>query len=360
MTSTARRLWVRARLSAAARGDGEAGQLQLPQDRPRAFVFLAADYGNLGDLAITRAQLDFLAARLPGHAVVEIPISRTTSWLPRLRAEVRPDDVVTLVGGGNTGDLYDDIQHLRELVVRSFPGNPVISFPQSADFSATTYGRLALARARRVLASHPDVVLLARDSRTLAFFEEAFPGTRSGLAPDVVLTLDRAQPAAGRVGVLLALRVDAEMLTSGAVRSLVERLAGARDEVRRRDTHVGGARRGRAEADAELDRAWADFRAARLVVTDRLHGMIFALVTGTPCVALDSRTGKVGQFHADWLTGLASVRLVRSPDESALADAMDSLLATSSDVAAPELAAEFRERFDTACGPLLGSAGASP
>ena len=359
MTTTARRLWVRMRLSAAARGRGDTADLRLPDGRPRALVFLAADYGNLGDLAITRAQIDFLTARLPDHDVVEVPISRTTAWLPTLRAEVGPDDIVTLVGGGNTGDLYDDIQHLRELVIRSFPANPVISFPQSADFSRSAYGRLALARARRVLAAHHDVVLLARDSRTHAFFEEAFPGTRTALAPDVVLTLDRSRPPVDRQGIVLALRDDAETLTSGPVRGLVERLAAERDAVRRRDTHIGDVRLSRALADAELDRAWADFRAARLVVTDRLHGMIFALVTGTPCVALDSRTGKVGQFHTDWLTGVPSVRLVRSPDEASLTYAMDSLLLASPDAPPAALAAEFRGRFDAACRPVLGPSAAA-
>ena len=39
----------------------------------------------------------------------------------------------------------------------------------------------------------------------------------------------------------------------------------------------------------------------KLVVTDRLHGMIFSTICGTPCIAFSNTTGKVkGVF--DWLS----------------------------------------------------------
>jgi len=42
-----------------------------------------------------------------------------------------------------------------------------------------------------------------------------------------------------------------------------------------------------------LDSKFDEFRKAKLVITDRLHGMLFAAVTGTPCIALDNKSGKV-------------------------------------------------------------------
>ena len=39
----------------------------------------------------------------------------------------------------------------------------------------------------------------------------------------------------------------------------------------------------------------------RVVVTDRLHGMIFAAVTGTPCVVLDNATHKSRDFYRTFL-----------------------------------------------------------
>src|SRR5690554_4081922 len=69
--------------------------------KPRAFIFLAADYGNIGDLAITAAQQTFLEKVVPTHQVVLIPISATRQVLRSIRKQVRPEDIVTTVGGGN-------------------------------------------------------------------------------------------------------------------------------------------------------------------------------------------------------------------------------------------------------------------
>ena len=36
-----------------------------------------------------------------------------------------------------------------------------------------------------------------------------------------------------------------------------------------------------------------EFASARLVITDRLHGLIFSAITNTPCIAFDNLSGKV-------------------------------------------------------------------
>ena len=41
------------------------------------FIFLGADYGNLGDVAITYAQTKYLKEHFQDYNVVEIPISQT-------------------------------------------------------------------------------------------------------------------------------------------------------------------------------------------------------------------------------------------------------------------------------------------
>ena len=57
-----------------------------PEKVRRIFVALAADYGNLGDLAITHAQVRYLKSRWPDAQVIELPISRT---LPILKGLTR-------------------------------------------------------------------------------------------------------------------------------------------------------------------------------------------------------------------------------------------------------------------------------
>src|SRR5690554_7031043 len=108
------------------------------QTKNQAYIFLAADYGNLGDVAITYAQTKFLKDILGNNfEVIEIPISHSLEGLYFVKKNIKHGDIVTSVGGGNLGDLYDQIEFIRQLAVRSFSKNKFISFPQTFDFSET-------------------------------------------------------------------------------------------------------------------------------------------------------------------------------------------------------------------------------
>jgi pyruvyl transferase EpsI len=51
------------------------------------------------------------------------------------------------------------------------------------------------------------------------------------------------------------------------------------------------------------------FRTAQLVVTDRLHGMIFAAVAETPCVVIKSKSYKIEGCY-EWLRHLKYIKCI--------------------------------------------------
>lgn len=63
---------------------------------------------------------------------------------------------------------------------------------------------------------------------------------------------------------------------------------------------------------AELEKQFETFRRAELVITDRLHGMIFAAITGTPCAVFFSMSHKVKGIY-DWcLSGVEYIQHVEN------------------------------------------------
>ena len=78
------------RVKRAIRALAYSRHMKLPAV-PRAFLFLAADYGNIGDLAITAAQMRFLSRTLPGHQVVPVPISATREVIGSIRRQAAPE-----------------------------------------------------------------------------------------------------------------------------------------------------------------------------------------------------------------------------------------------------------------------------
>lgn len=279
----------------------------------RIFFFLAADYGNLGDVAITYAQKKFLADRFPDSEVVEIPISSTLSGIKSIKRLIRDDDVVVIVGGGNMGDIYDDIEFLRQLVIKSFKKNKIISFPQTVEFSQTFSGRIALKVASRLYNSHRYLTLLAREQVSFHLMRQYFPKNEIRLLPDIVMTLDERQPDVSRRGVLLCLRNDSEKKYDVAD-AIKEHLKGNGIPFKCFDTHIGNRTLTEKERKRELKSFWFAFAHSEYVITDRLHGMIFAFITGTPALVIPNSNHKI-QSSYEWIKDCGYIRLVCHIDE---------------------------------------------
>jgi pyruvyl transferase EpsI len=52
-----------------------------------------------------------------------------------------------------------------------------------------------------------------------------------------------------------------------------------------------------------------EFASAQLVITDRLHGMVFCAITGTPCVVVNSRSPKVLGCY-EWIRELPYIHIL--------------------------------------------------
>ena len=79
-------------------------------------------------------------------------------------------------------------------------------------------------------------------------------------------------------------------------------------------THLGTAKVSTKDREKEVLTKLSEVSKGRLLITDRLHAMIFAAITGTPCLAFDNATHKVRGVYR-WINKLDYIRLARD-DES--------------------------------------------
>lgn len=276
----------------------------------KAFIFLSADYGNIGDIAISSAQKNYLFRELADFTVVNIPISKTRVLIDSIKKQIQPDDLVTIIGGGNMGAIYPDIEELRQLVIRSFPRNRVVCFPQTLDWDDSTDSNRALQRIVKTYSQHPDIHVFARESITHTKLNELFSAHSNvnvGLVPDIVMSataeLLGAKDCLEPSGILRCLRNDKEVaLTAAQYVLLDDALAKTGFEITKTDTHAGGSKLSEAYCEKLLADKLSQFRSAKLVVTDRLHGMILCLLSGTPCLVLPNSNHKIRQTALDWLS----------------------------------------------------------
>lgn len=276
----------------------------LPEKK-RIFIFLAADYGNLGDIAITRSQEEFLN-QFQDRKTVVIPMKKTYRYYYSIKKQLRDDDIITLIGGGNFGDLYFGYQLKRIFIIKKFK-NKTISFPQTIFFNKNATGKLCLKATQRAIERHPDFTLIVRDSKSLRFAKKNFE-TKILLAPDIVM-LKKYNSETFRKGITVCLRKDKESGLSTKEKNEILQLINNKN-TRIIDTQIYKKNQTWKQLDANLSKLLDTIASSELLITDRLHGMIFAQITKTPCLVLNNNNNKIKNTYDDWLKKCDYIKLV--------------------------------------------------
>lgn len=282
----------------------------------KCIVLLAADYGNLGDVAITYAQEMYLKELFPDYEIVDVPLRKTAASLKKLKEICHEGDIITLTGGGYMGSLYFRAELLRQLVFQVFKHNLIISFPQTAVYSQTLFGEAMKRRSIGVYSHCDNLELWLREEKSFKIASENFTKNRVRLIPDVVMTLDRFNNAERQNLVTFCLRNDKEKgeETDGVVSLIKKYFTQKKTEIQYYDTHIGRVQLSLQRRIEELVKIKEQFQRSCLVVTDRLHGMIFAYVTGTPAIVLKNNNYKIIESYK-WIKDCGYIYMVNDNDE---------------------------------------------
>lgn len=277
--------------------------------RPIIWFIATPRHGNLGDHAIVDAQYAFFADMGLTSCITELSRENYLLLKEKLPRLIRPRDSIVIDGGGNIGTLWiEEEKKMRDIIGR-FPDNPVFIFPQTAFFEDSAWGEEQLQNSVRVYSSHPDLTVFCRDAATCDLFCREFPKVRALYVPDMVLYRSREMHLKRGEGVLLCMRTDKEQTAESrtvqeAVRVCLENAGVPFEYCSTVMDHDVDPK----ERAGELYAFLKKLSGARFVVTDRLHGMLFCAVTGTPCIALDNVSRKVSGGYA-WIRHLPYIRL---------------------------------------------------
>ena len=283
--------------------------------KKKCIVCLAADYGNLGDVAITYAQEKFLKEKFVNYVIVDFPISKTITHLKSLKKVVNNDDIITLTGGGYMGDMYFRSELLRQLIIKVFNKNKIISFPQTADFSTSSLSQELLKQAKRIYSSCANLQLMAREVVSYEFMQSNFPKNKIILTPDIVMWLDEFNPQIERTVVTFCLRQDKEKnLNTDHLVEIIQQQFTQNSIIEYYDTHIGNVSLDLNQRNIELNKIWNQFKKSKLVVTDRLHGMIFAYITGTPAVVFSNNNFKIKASY-QWIKDCGYIYFIENSSE---------------------------------------------
>ncbi|WJM15294.1 polysaccharide pyruvyl transferase family protein [Microbacterium arborescens] len=250
-----------------------------------------------------------------------------------------PDGPILIQGGGNFGDRWTEIQKFRERVISENHDRRIIQLPQSVDFTTQT----GLRQAQDVYRAHPNLTLLIRDRAGAQLTAELFPQNTVRFCPDLALgaPLDSRSAKTGepRFDVVYLKRGDSE--STGSAVSLPRALTalssdwglGRADKVKWWAMHAPGALSRRLPlmrrplyplqhrlytqmSRLNVDSAQRLILQGSVVVTDRLHASVMAILLGRRVVAMDNANGKVSAIYGDYLHDLGLMTLVADGREA--------------------------------------------
>lgn len=288
---------------------------KIDASKQRLFLFQTPNHTNIGDHAIAQAEIDFLNTHFPDCLVVEVNQNVHVYFLKNLKSYVSKEDVVLIHGGGNFGNQYPHEEYIRRSVIQSFPSNKIVSFPQTIYFTRHGAGPAQLEKTKQIVAAHKQLTLIAREQVSYELMTSYFPGTKVLLTPDIVLSMNKIEPETNREGILMVLREDDEKVLSSDQHQTLATIADRYfDKVTYSDMHYHKGVRNKRERKEVLDFKFAQFKRAQLVITDRLHGMVLAAITQTPCIAFSNYNQKVSGTYK-WVEELNYIKFVAFSDD---------------------------------------------
>lgn len=259
-----------------------------------SLIFLGTPcYGNLGDQGIAYATYKFLQKYVPEKRIIEIPIGFIEKHTFVFKI-LLSNQKILICGGGFIGSQWKWGNDMICKAVNIFPKNPIIILPQTLYFENNQQGRDCLEKVRRIYGSHKNLVICCRERQSYWFAQREFKANRALLVPDMVTFLNQEPGEKRREGIALLFRDDCEKkIDSQWINSLVKQFKATFCESAVETDNLVPEFIRPSYRGERVEKRLEELSRYRMVITDRLHGMLFAAVTGTPCLALANGNGKI-------------------------------------------------------------------
>jgi pyruvyl transferase EpsI len=180
--------------------------------------------------------------------------------------------------------------------------------PVSIFFHDNDFGKLELEKSSSIYNKHHNLTIISRDEMSFDFAKKYFYKVNNVLAPDAVTSLDGilSNVDVNRSGVQFFLRRDIEKILSDDIINEIKfylKKNGIQYNIS--DTTVPYEVK-EEKRETEVFSRLVMAKKARLVITDRYHGLIFSVITRTPVIVFKSFDTKISSGvkwfkNLDWV-----------------------------------------------------------
>ena len=275
-------------------------------------IGLIPTHQNLGDYALYISAKKMIKDFYPNHNILELKISEMPNKIFHYRNLMNKEtDLVFLIGGWNMGSRYLTEEFNRQAIFYFFRKFKRIQLPQSASYENSLKGKAVLKISKYIFKKNRDQILLtARDKKSYDFFKSKF-NVKVVLLPDSVLYLNYKNKKEREDKVLFCLRDDKESnFTDNEKQKIKDLIKSKYQNLSEFDTMN---RKSNIPNDIAFDQLIENISTAKLIITDRLHGLIFSYITNSNVIALPTCDHKLTNFY-NWIKDSKKAKLAVNLD----------------------------------------------
>lgn len=286
--------------------------LRYPKKK-KVFLVGTPEHTNIGDSAIVLAEIEFLKkCGFREKNIKEITVDSYYKYKKWILKCVKSENLICWHGGGNMGDQWLGEEKLRRQCIKIFQKNPIIIFPQTIYYTDTENGEEEKRKSLSYYNKCRNLTIVARERKSFEIMKKLYSDVKILLTPDIVLSTTKKDydvKQRERKNILLCFRSDPERSMSDEERKSVQDYLNEQQyQYILTDMH---SKKSVTVANRKeiVQEKMNEFAGTKLVITDRLHAMIFAALTETPCIVFSNYNQKVSGTY-EWIKYLPYIRFV--------------------------------------------------
>lgn len=251
-----------------------------------------SEHSNIGDAAITFGEYEFIRKYFSDYKLIEVSTYEFSDTLPYLENIINSDDLIFLQGGGNLGNKFKTEENVRRVIIENFPNNKIVILPQTIYFTDENELKIS----KRIYNTHKNLTIFTRGHISLEFAKKNFPNAKCYESLDSALNLN-FNFGYEREGIMCCLR-DLEDESGLNKKSYEEifKIISSFDKNYSFTNNLWATDIKKEQRNYVVYEQLKNFAKHKLVVTDRLHGLIFSLITNTPCIVISAYNYKLKEF----------------------------------------------------------------
>lgn len=280
--------------------------LEVDITQKRIWYFCVPTHSNLGDQAQACCIEKYFRKFFSDHIVFKLSNNAFDFYeekiLMILKEKIKETDLIFFFQSGYTFTGIHPYENMHRKIVENFPYNKIVFLPQTVKFK----NQKILENVQNFYGKYDNIYFFARDKISYDIYKSIFPEHRNvHCFPDIVTTEIGNYDFNNneRNGILLYVRNDIEKLYSFQEISLFKEKLQKIAKVSLSDTNSETKENSLKEYWKKIEETIDDYAQYQVIITDRYHGTIFALIANTPVIILKTTDHKV-VTGADWFEGV--------------------------------------------------------